>query len=346
MCHAKLELWKTRYQTQYLVCFDFDKVLWRDMRDAYQWGAALSSDYDHDVDHLKLGYTALAKKLQKRIGNKGYVFNSAKSGRPKIILAVEYEDPVKAPHVPDLIALAQHLFPEYTEENCIDLKRSAFSSSFIPWDKRIELRDMLPRLTPIKITKSAENITFKTEQERVVIASTFTYLCAHKLPKELYRRGDSYGYRKFLRVLCTMSAMAKKGFGISQKIMARTLRVSQQTVSRYVRRAKAQKILSVSNDRYQVSKRAKTYKARGALRKFIKNKIKSVLTTKLPTRIRKGCWHSTMIYYAIIRFRTNPEGFLKWIKGVKGVEENDRKEQAIGIYKWLIGIRKKLGRRT
>jgi predicted transcriptional regulator len=332
-----LELWKTKYQTQYVICLDFDTILWHENRAAYAEGAA-NSHLDPYGNQKKLGLKFLAERLQERIGNKGYVFNSTGTGNPKILMVVEYEYIVKAPRVSDLIALANDLFPEYTQEGCIDLSRTAFSTTFIPWEKRYEMRDEIERLEPIKITHSAEQITFQTAEERRVVSATFTYFKNPKLPEELDRPEHCNKFREFLCVLTTMSALAKKGFAISQRILARTLGVTQQMASQYIKAAIKLGYLRVTNDSYVENKRAKTYKARGKLRRFLKTKVSSVLSEKLPTRIRKRTWHSTLMYYAVKCFRTNPEAFLKWVKSVKGHDEGDRMEQALNIYKWLFKI--------
>ena len=334
-CHAKLELWKDKNKKQFVICIDIDKVLRRQYREANKVGAVLWDECPYDEWPVKLGYIQLAKDLQNQLGKRGYVFNSIKSGRPKILMVVEYETAVRTPSIEDLKALCVQYFPELVENECIDFNRGAFSSTFIPWEKRIEIRDILPTLEPIKITRSAESITFQTENERRVVASTFTYLVADKLPKELDTKRHGVSFKAFLKMLCTMSALVKRGFGISQKVVARTLGIRQTTASFYIRKAIAMGYLSVHNDSYEVGKRAKIYKAKGALRRFIKKKIVTVLPIDLPRRIRKGKWHSTLIYYAVKCFRMKPESFLKWVKSVKDHNVGDRWEQALNIYKWL-----------
>lgn len=335
-CHTKFELWKGGARKQFVICIDIDKLLQHEYRLANYWGSKLWEDCPYDEFPVKLGFIELGRELQKRIGNKGYVFNSVKSGRPKILMVVEYEQERNSPSVNDLKELCHQFFPEYAEAGCIEFTRTAFSSTFFPWEKRFEIRDALPRLEPIKITKSAEHITFKTEEERYVVSSTFTYLVANKLPTELDTKGHTQSFKSFLRMLCTMSGLAKKGFGISQKVVARTLRIEQTTASTYIRKAIQLGYLSIENDWYEPGKRAKIYKARGALRRFIKEKIAAVLPVKLPRRILKGTWHETIKYYGTKCFRTNPEGFLKWVKTVRDHDVGDRWEQALNFYKWLV----------
>lgn len=336
-CNAKLELWKTKHQTQFIICLDFDKIFWHQSRAAYSEGATISH-VDPYAPSKKLGLRLLAERIQKRIGSKGYVFNSTGTGNPKILMVVEYEHIVKTPRLGDLIALANDLFPDYMAEGCIDVSRTAFSSTFIPWEKRYEMRDEIERLEPIKISHSAENIIFQTAEERRVVSATFTYFKNAKVPEELDRPEHCNGFREFICVLTTMSALAKKGFAISQRILARTLGITQQRASQYINYAIKLGLLRVSNGNFVMNKRAKTYKARGKLKRFLKTKISSVLPEKLPTRIRKGTWHGTLTYYAVKCFRTNPEAFLKWVKTLKGHDQGDRMEQALNLYKWLFKI--------
>ncbi len=334
-CHTKFHLWKGRPRKQFVICIDIDALTRRDYRMANFWGAIAFEENPYEF-RVKLGFVELAKEIQKRIGNKGYVFNSVKSGRPKILMVVEYEEARKWPCVNDLKELCFQFFPEYAESGCIEFTRNAFSSTFFPWEKRFEIRDVLPRLEPIKISKSAEHIIFKTAEEERVASSTFKYLIAHQLPAELDTNGHTRSFKTFLKMLCTMSGLAKKGFGISQKVVARTLNIEQTTASTYIRKAIQLGYLTVENDWYEPGKRAKIYKARGALRRFIKEKISAVLATALPRRIRKKEWHKTIVYYGLKCFRTNPDGFLKWVKTIRDHDVGDRWQQAVNFHKWLV----------
>jgi hypothetical protein len=282
----------------------------------------------------------LAEELQERMGNTGYVFTTNKSGLPKILIVIEYDQVVKRPYKNDIIALIKKLLPEYVANDCIDLSTNAFCTSFIPWQKRDAIREGMQNLIPFKIKRNSQVLSVKAGTTEFELNLNLKYFICSTSPDFTCRREYSRRFRLFLQCLCAMSALAKrKGFAISQKMLARTLGISQTTTSRYINRAIKLGLLSLKDDKYIPDKKAKRYRAEGKLLKFLKSKIKTGENFKLPKRISDGRWHSTMVSTTKF-FRRNPKAFMSWFKSIPGWNKKDRLQQAVGFEKWLTKLSK------
>lgn len=338
--YPKLHFWKNkRWQTQWIVIVDFDNLLQSEYRQIARWGNAQMQHKGFKHLEFKLGVkTGLIHKYQEEIGQHGIVFQSPKSNRPKIALLIEYSEPVKAPFQSDIILLFEKLFPEHMAEKCIDLSRVAMSTTYINWEQKELFAEAIPHLIPIQVERKTKEVTFKTTQDLIKAEPTYKYFVRERLPAELEEYICVKGFRGFLCCLATMSGLARNGFGISQKILARTLKLKQSTCSRYIRLAIELGLLEVVNDQYIPEKRAKTYKAKGALLSYLKKTLKerTNFKVKLPKKVKEGQWHSTIVQVASTTFRTNLKGFIEWFKSLPGWDIGDRLYQAQRFVKYLI----------
>lgn len=332
-CTARLELLTQKYKKQFMVCADIDHLPQALFRRARLLGSQMVQ-YMDPREMIKKGCIPISREIQKRMGNNGAVFLSVRNGYPKIIICVEYEQPVKEPSKTDIIALFTKLFPEYMAENCIDLERSGLYTTYIPWEERDALAEQIRNLTPIKIEKTCETITFKAEAETFVTPSKFTYIRAKEIPEALRKQKLRRSYREFLECLCAMPHLVREGFAISQKVLARTLGISQKLASLYLRRARREGLIELVNDRYVPEKRAKSYRAKGVLAKFLKMKIRMRRRAKPPKKIDDGQWHKTLLKVAG-SFKHAPGRFMGWVKSIPGHDKKDRMEQAKSLEKWL-----------
>lgn len=335
-CHAKLELWTGPARRQFFICVDFDSLPQQTYRQVNVWGSGLVQ-YQNPHEIKRMGYKVLAQRFQQKIGNHGIVFNSVRNHYPKILLLLEYEEPVKRPVRADILTLLNTMFPEYMEDSSIDLQKVAFSTTFVPWEDNDILRERLRGCVPITISKRSCDISFGSESEQITVPSSFRYMMNSKLPKSMREKGDTQGYIRFKLCLCAMARLARdKGFAISQIAMARTLGVAPTTVSKYIRKAK-KLFLDVLDERYVPKKAAKRYEAKGELKKFLVSKINAKRSIKPPKRIKDGDWHATLTRVAPM-FKHNPDGIVRWAKGIPGYNKKDRLYQAIRFKKWLTGL--------
>lgn len=332
-CTARLELLTQQWKKQFVVCVDIDHLPQSVFRRARILGSEMVQ-YMNPHEIIKKGCESLSMELQNRMGNNGAVFLSVRNGYPKIIICIEYNEPVKEPSKTDIIALFSKLLPEYMAESCIDFSRSGLYTTYIPWDQRDILAEQIRNLTPIKIEKTFDTITFKAEAETFTAPSTFTYIRAKEIPEALRKKRHRKSYREFLECLCAMPHLVREGFAISQKVLARTLGISQKLASIYLRRAQREGLIEIVDDRYIPDKRAKIYKAKGVLAAHLRKKIKSKAKVKPPTKIQDGQWHQTYIQVARC-FKHAPGRFMSWVKSVPGHDKKDRLEQARGVHKWL-----------
>lgn len=336
-CHPRLELWKQTWKRQYTVCVDFDALLQEETKLLKYWGGMMMDKYFDPHEMKRLGCQVVAAELQKRIGNSGVVFQSAKGHYPKILLAIEYDSPVRRPYIEDVKALITHLLPEYVAAGCIDFQPTALSTTYIEWKHKDVIRQKLQNCVPIRVIKTSKDISFESQTEKMVAPATFKYYIASDIPKELKKKRYSKSYIKFLMALCAMPHLARDGFAISQVALARTVGVKQTTISKYMQRAK-EDLLDVVDDEYIPNVKAKKYKAKGVLLKFLKEKIKDSRkrkSGKLPKAIKDGAWHQTMLSVAPI-FKSNPGAFIPWIKTIQGWDRKDRLYQAQRLLKLIM----------
>jgi hypothetical protein len=335
-CYPRLHFWTRKWARQFVVCVDFDQLSTQNYRRVRMWGVSATEEHGHTHKVFRLGCIELAKEYQEKIGHHGFVYNSPKSGRPKILLLIEYPEPVKTPATKDIVNLFQKLFPEEMDNGYIDIERGAMSSTFFDWKQKELFADSLPQLVPIKIDKNTKETTFKTTNSEFKSTSDYKYYKASKIPKELRFKDSNKTFEEFLKCLCTMTGLVRNGFGISQIVLARTLEIDQPSCSRYIRKAIKLGILEVTHEQYIPGQRAKIYKAKGVLKRFLLSCIRNSSLVKIPKKIKDGTWHSTLLHVATTSFRSSLGRFIPWVKTLKGYDQGDRLYQAQTIVQWLI----------
>lgn len=341
ICNMKLHFREGKWRKQFFIVADIDKLLNMEQR---QWveivGSRLAGPKARLEDIWRRGYEALRNLLQERLGDKAYVYCSVDSGQPKVIFLIEYPEAIKHPTIKDALTVFEHYLPEYVEARVIDTTASGIFTTFVPFALRDEFMDTLRHLPPIKVKKPSKSDLEVEAMDGEMIAlppSDYQYSIAETLPRELDFNKFSLTYRKFFRVLLTMTSLTRRsGFGISQLVLCRTLNITQATASYYLNATIRMGLLKVINDRYCPGKKAKTYSACGALRRAIMTRLEQRKPFKLPKRIHDGDWHRSLLQALTKAFRRTPGRFLSWVKTLPDHQIKDRLYQADRLYDWYI----------
>lgn len=345
-CFLKLWLRKEKWRQMWTICADFDRTLNSDHSNELDAKGSSIGSRTGDGSYYfirRAGYQIWAQELQEEIGDAGYVFNSPKSGMPKIFFNIEYPEPVKRPSLEDAKLLLKTMLPKYFDAGCLDLSDNGIFTTYIPDKSRDEIMLALRLLKPIKITHQKETVLIgdpEDESKSVIeVKKTPTvYGSLDNLPEEFQhiRCGDKF--KEFIRTLCVMTSLNGKGFGISQIVLSRTLDITQERASQYIRRAIKLGWLKVVDNNYIPDKRAKRYIAKGILRNVILKRTTSIGSSKmLPGAIPDGFWHH-WIQEGVKVFWAAPIRFLEWFKTIPGWDLKDRWYQAKKYVEWHINL--------
>lgn len=341
-CHMKIWLRKDKWRTCFAICADFDRTLNSKHTEELEFkGSAECKSGQYDTI-IRAGYKVWARELQEEIGDIGYVYNSPKTGMPKILFLIEYPQAIKHPSSDDAKRILQLLIPKYYDAGCLDLGDGGLFTSYIPLESRDEIMLALRHLTPIKIQHGKDCIQIGDPEDSeqpisVEIKKEPTvYGCVEELPKEFQYLRCGEKFKHFLRILTIMSSLNHKGFGISQMVIARTIGITQRRASQYIKRAIKLGFLKVIDEYYKPEVKAKRYISKGILRDVIKKRLRSgKSSTILPKTIPDGEWHHWGLE-AIKVFWAVPLKLLEWIKSIPGWEHKDRWYQMKAIVRWHV----------
>lgn len=335
--HPKLHVWKDTHKKQWIVFCDIDKLFKDENRCASLWGWGRKVAPPSDTYHnQRCGYKVLAQFYQDRVGEHGFVFNTPKSGRPKVAFCIEYKNEVKRPRTRDIIALFKLYFPKLMRKGHIDVNRGAMSGAFIDWKDRAVIADGIASLKPIVIETNTKQISFRTTRKTVTVETNYKYLMLDKVPHTLQKYAKGWYFEQFIRMLASIPALARKGFGLSQKVIAKTIGCHVSTAHRMIQKAISLNLIKVKNHEYIIDEKAKTYVASGKLKVFLKHRIKKAVNKKLPKAIKDGCWHRQIVRACSKVFRYKQKAFLPWLTTIPGHDFGDRYEQAEAFQQWLI----------
>lgn len=340
---CRLNLWSGRYQKQWLICLDIDNLACAFSREAKNFAKTMC-----DENGLSLPYCEqmivlsdhLRKHLQEKFGEYGFAFLSAKSRKPKVLLCIEYDEPVKRPNLKHVQQFLTELVPDLVAKGGVDLTRPAVSTTFFDWDKKEMFADAMASLKPIPVKKTHGKIEFHIGEKKVEISDTFEYLMLPLVPDSLASFCTTELEEKAMRALCCMSALAKsKHFGISTHVLARTIGCGVTTARHLLKRFIEKGLLKCTNSHFVVGKKARMYSARGELRAHLKRCIKKASRKMLPNVKRKiadGKWHVSLLSLATSTFRYCLHKFIPFVKTIAGSDEGDRMFQAMSIQTWLL----------
>lgn len=337
-----------KHQREWFVVFDLDKLL--DKKQS-AWvlaaGEFRANEMGIKTDYnglQRLGLECLAQLLQGMVGNKAWIFNTPKRGMPKAIMAMAYDEPVYKPRKADALAILKHHFREYVEAAKHD-PNSLFQFIISSKMKNVA-RIALPAIVPTRIITSKQNCVVldddlnddidQIKEELQKLPSTYVYAIDSKLSPTLEYLNPSKGYQAFLNCLVRMAPLVKKGFGISQNVLARTLGITQKTASYYIKKAKLDGLLAVKSHSYCPDVKAKTYLAIGKLKKAIKKLKGNRIPKIIPKSILNGQWHQTLKDTLIGSFYNRPHDFIAWVQSLPDSHIGDRIYQAKQLVQWFL----------
>lgn len=317
--------WENTWKTQFLLFVDFDNPGNLTHRLLLEGSARIGrADY---ADTMNAGWAWFREELQRSIGNEGVVI-STRGKKARIVHVIEYPEPVKRPHVEDCIRIIKERYPEYLD--MLDLRPQALSTAFILDRDKHVLAKYLPFLDVIP----ARVESLSTEIVPIEPESIFEYHSLDELPKE-FRDYEKSHLAGLIKILCLMPELARNGWGISQKGLARKLKISQAMAGRLIKKAIKEGLLAVKDGNYIKNKKAIIYSAQGRLKRYLLGRLKaSQGSYKLPKTINDGQWNSSLLTAYVRNFRRSPEKFLEWVSGIPGSNQKDRLFQAKNILRW------------
>jgi DNA-binding transcriptional ArsR family regulator len=145
-----------------------------------------------------------------------------------------------------------------------------------------------------------------------------------RLERYLPQFKDQILAREVLQVLQTMFNLAGEGFGISTTVLSRQLGVNHKFISETLKRLAELNLIECVDSSYMKGKKAKTYKAKWALKTVIVEKIAvhKKEAKALPVSCVAGQTYKSFLS-ALWRF-DSAENFIEWAMTLPGIHLKGR----------------------
>lgn len=284
-----------------------------------------------DFDNLPEGfanYERLKEYLKSKFKNRGRV-TSTPSNKAKVFFVVQITNSFKMNKeiASDVLEL---LFRNdaYDLYNYLDLTKPALSVAFVTPNMVQDLKN-ISSLEPIFIegySKVSENKITKNDLHKFKLYSK-------EIPEYLkyFQSSDKREY--FARIILECGGLCREtGFQLPITKLSSEVKVSPKTISTWLKKLISSNLLECINRKYKPGKISRTYKAKGELFKFFKNKLYKNKSYNIPTQIKDGEWNNDLFTIAW-NFKDNPNQYFNYVKNIPGYDQKDRSRQAEKTFK-------------